>query len=328
MKFRIDHFKGVGVTMKYAKMSLKIFFCLLFFPSIGFGASLFQEGFEDTNFAARGWYDNTILQLSTIEHVAASASSVEYHFLLGATKPVNGGAIRKKFTETDSIYVSYYVKYSANWVGSGKPYHPHEFYLLTNMDGDWSGLAYTHLTAYIEQNGGVPLLAIQDGQNIDESRVGVNLTNITELRAVAGCNGDSDGYGNGECYPAGTVHWNGKKWRAGNVYFQDYPGPYYKNDWHFIEAYLKLNSIVNGKGIADGIIKYWYDGQLILDHNNVVIRTGQYPVMKFNQFVIAPWIGDGSPVDQTFWVDNLTVATSKLGLDITPPAAPTNLQVQ
>jgi len=35
--------------------------------------------------------------------------------------------------------------------------------------------------------------------------------------------------------------------------------------------------------------------------------------MRFNQFIIAPYIGDGSPVDQTMWVDNLTVATSRTG---------------
>jgi hypothetical protein len=49
-----------------------------------------------------------------------------------------------------------------------------------------------------------------------------------------------------------------------------------------------------------------------------MLRTGQYPDMKFNQFMIAPWIGDGSPVDQTFWVDDLTIATlrptAELGL--------------
>jgi len=31
--------------------------------------------------------------------------------------------------------------------------------------------------------------------------------------------------------------------------------------------------------------------------------------MQFNQFIIAPWIGVGSPVAQTMWVDDLTVAT-------------------
>jgi len=288
---------------------------------------LFQESFDDANFVTRGWYDGTNLRLSTTEHIPGSLSSAEFHFALGATKPDSGGAIRKKITPTDSVYMSYHVKYSAGWQGSNKPYHPHEFLFLTNLEGDWDGLAYTHLTAYVEQNEGEPLLAIQDGQNIDETQVGVDLTGITENRGVAGCNGDSDGYGVGDCYSAGSVHWNGKLWRAGALYFQDTPGSFYKNDWHFIEAYFKLNSIVNGKGVADGVMQYWYDGVLIINHSNVVMRTGQYPSMMFNQFIIAPWIGDGSPVDQTFWVDDLTVSTAK-SADTLAPSPPTNLQAQ
>ena len=34
--------------------------------------------------------------------------------------------------------------------------------------------------------------------------------------------------------------------------------------------------------------------------------------MRLNQFLIAPYIGDGSPVAQTMWVDNLTVATDRV----------------
>lgn len=300
---------------------------LLIFCSTAECAIFFTEKFDDNAFASRGWYDNTALQLSTVEHLSGGTSSVEYHFNLGATKPISGGGTRRKFTNTDAVYVSYYVKYSSNWQGSNKAYHPHEFLLLTNLDGDWTGPAYTHLTAYIEQNEGEPLLAIQDGMNIDETRVGQDLTNITEQRSVAGCNGDSDGYGAGSCYPSGTVHWNGKYWRAGSIYFKDAQGPYYKNDWHHIEAYFKLNSIVNGKGVADGVMKYWYDGKPIIDKSNVVIRTGANPTMKFNQIIIAPWIGDGSPVAQTFWVDDLTLATSRPADNI-PPSAPTNLRTQ
>jgi hypothetical protein len=109
----------------------------------------------------------------------------------------------------------------------------------------------------------------------------------------------------------GGIYWNGKVWKANSVYFQDTAGPYYKNNWHRVEAYFKLNSIANGKGISDGIIRYWYDGSLIIERTNIIMRTGQYPNMKFNQFLIAPWIGDGSPVDQTMWVDNLTVETTR-----------------
>lgn len=300
---------------------------------IGTGTSysqtiLFQEDFENSSLASRGWYDNTTPVLSTIEHVTGSSSSLEFRWLPGATTPISGASMRRKFAESDSVYIRYYVKYSANYTGSNRAYHPHEFYVLTNLNPDYSGLAYTNLTAYVEQNEGTPQLAIQDGKNIDESRIGVNLVGVTENRAVAGCNGSGDSYGDGLCYTVGSAHWNNKIWKANGVYFRDTTGPYYKGDWHLVEAYFKLNSIVNGRGIADGQIKYWYDGVLLIDHSDVMLRTGQYPTMKFNQFVIGPYIGDGSPVDQSFWVDDLVVATGRTGSGTSAPAPPRNLRVQ
>jgi len=280
--------------------------------NLGTGTSgdiLFSESFEDTNFTARGWYDNTNLQLTTAEHIPGSTQSLEFHFNQGATTPTSGGVMRKKFTETDQIHISYYVKYSLNWEGSNQSYHPHEFYILTNLASDWSSLASTNLTTYIEQNEGKPIIAIQDSLNIDPSNINVDLTPLTEKRAVAGCNGDSDDYGNGSCYLSGDTYLNGKQWKAGNIYFQDNTGPYYKNDWHLIEVFIKLNSITNEKANADGIIQYWYDGQLVIDHPDAIIRTGQHPNMQFNQFIIGPYIGSGSPVDQTFWIDGLNVST-------------------
>ena len=138
------------------------------------------------------------------------------------------------------------------------------------------------------------------------------MTDRTENRALAGCNGDSDGYGNGNCYSVGSVHRNGKQWKADKIYFQDIQGNYYKNDWHYIESYIKLNSISNGIGLADGIMRYWYDGELLINHNDIMMRTGINQDMKFNQFMIAPWIGDGSPIAQTMWMDNLTVANYRV----------------
>lgn len=272
----------------------------------------FQEFFEDLDFTSREWYDNTNMYLSDIEHIQGSKNSIEFHFKQGATKPNSGGAIRHKFDETEAIYISFWVKYSSNWQGSNRAYHPHEFLIMTNENGDWNGPAYTHLTVYVEHNEGVPLLAIQDAQNIDESNIGIDLTDSTEDRAVSGCNGDSDGYGLGSCYSVGSVHRNGKQWKAEKMYFVDTQNKYYKNDWHFIESYVKLNSFSNGKGIADGIMQYWYDGELIINYNDIMMRTGIHQTMKFNQFMIAPWIGDGSPIAQTMWVDNLTVANYRV----------------
>jgi len=273
------------------------------------GTILFEEQFEDTDFSSRGWYDSPGFGLTTDEHAPGSTRAVEFHFEQGATGPtVRGG--RVLFEETNSVYLSFYIKYSANWTGSDRPYHPHEFHFVTTENGVWVGPAYTHLTTYIEHNEGRPLLAIQDAENIDESRIGEDLTDVTEDRAVAGCNGSSDGYPD-DCYLSGDTHRNGKRWMADGVYFADSSGPYYKNDWHFIEAYFQLNSIVEGKGICDGVVRYWYDGEMLIDHDDVLLRTGQHPDMMFNQFMVFPYIGDGSPIDQTMWLDNLTIATGR-----------------
>lgn len=290
----------------------------------GVPAVFVREGFEDANLSTRGWYDSTGAPLSTVEYVAG-ARSLECRFQVGATGCSGGTVGRHLFPDSDAVYLSFYIKHSANWVGSGKPYHPHMFLLMTNADTAYVGPAYTHLTAYVEENGGVPLLLLQDGRNIDETRVNQDLTAITESRAVAGCNGDSDGYGNGDCYPAGTVHWNGKRWSGGTVYYDSTPGsPRYKGNWHFVEAYFKLNSIVNGKGLQDGVLRYWYDGTSVIDSSNVVLRTGASPAMKFNQFMLAPYIGDGSPLDQAFWIDDLTIAADRPVPQgaVPPPAAP------
>ncbi len=313
----IEHL-GTG-PLFIAHCSLFIVRCSLFIATSAFFISapsfsqqiLFTEDFEDANFTSRGWYDNNKLYVTTAEHIPGSRSAIEFRFLKGATTPTTGGGVRRKFAPTESVYLSYWVKYSANWEGSNRPYHPHEFHFLTDADWDYIGPAATHLTTYIEQNEGTPLLGIQDVLNIDETKIGQNLLGVTENRAVSGCNGSSDRYPPGDCYASGSGHANGKIWKANRVYFTDSSGAFYKNDWHFIEAWFKLNSIVAGKGIADGVVRYWYDGAFVIDAPDVMLRTGKNATMKFNQFMIAPYIGDGSPVEQVMWVDNLTVATGR-----------------
>lgn len=288
---------------------------------------LFQETFDDANFSSRGWFDNTGVAISTTEHITGSTASAQYTFSQGAQTAPSGGAMRMSFAETEEVYVSYYVKYSTNWEGSNLPYHPHEFYLLTNQNDAYSGLSVTHLTAYIEQNEGEPILAIQDAQNIDPNNVNIDLTNVSENRSVSGCNGVGGAAVNhDDCYGSAPNYRNEVVWRAGQVYFSDQAGPRYKNDWHHVEAYYRMNTVTNGRGNYDGVAQYWYDGQLIINHTNVLLRTGQYPNLRFDTLAIAPYIGDGSPVTQTMWIDNLTVATSKL--DAVRPKPPTNVTAQ
>jgi hypothetical protein len=206
------------------------------------------------------------------------------------------------------------VKHSTNWIGSGQNYHPHLFHFITTEDDQYVGPATTHLTAYIEENyqsaGSYASMSTQDALNIDQSRINQDLTNVTESRGVSGCNGNTDGYAT-SCYINGGAYDNEKIWRSTSPVFLPNPGAGYKGDWHEVEAYLQLNSIVGGKGQTDGVAQYWVDGQLVIDHHNVLFRTGAHPNMKFNQFLMAPFIGDGSPATQTLWIDDLAVMTAR-----------------
>ena len=143
-----------------------------------------------------------------------------------------------------------------------------------------------------------------DAANIDANNIGVDLTGVTENRAAGGCNGNGDVYAT-DCYSAGGGEWgNNKVWSA--------DGPFItRNEWHFVEAYFQLNTIENGIGIPNGVARYWLDGVLALDIQGVLFRTGAHPTMRFRQFVFAPYIGDGSPVTQTMWVDDIRVANRR-----------------
>jgi uncharacterized protein YjdB len=279
------------------------------------GTLLFQENFEDANLASRGWYDNTSTVLSTTEHISGSSSSAEYRYLVGAQTPTSGGGQRHKFTSSNSVYISFYVKYSANWVGSGKPYHPHEFYVMSTLDGDWDGPSNAYMTLYLEHNyqsGGIPWMAIQDNKSINTTfgTPPQNLVGVTENRSTSGCNGVAETNINSECFNAPP--WYNRKWLAGPIVFKPTAGPGYKNNWNFVEAYYQLNTIVNGVGQADGVMQYWFNGTLIIDRHDILFRTAAHPTLQFNQFLIAPYIGDGSLVDQSMFIDNLRVATDRI----------------
>ena len=280
------------------------------------GVILFQENFEDAALASREWYDNTNAQLSSVEHVAGSNSSAQYHFLSGATTPTSGGSQRHKFAPSNSFYLSFYVKYSPNWVGSGAAYHPHEFYVLSNLDGDFDGPSQNYLDVYIEhnyQNGGKPRLAFQDNKSVNYNFGALpnNLIATTEDRSTGGCNGVVESNIFSECFNFGT-YWYNDKQLTGPVVFQPTPGLGYKNNWNFVEAYFQLNTVANGIGQPNGVAQYWFNGTLIIDRHDILYRTGAHPTLQFNQFIIAPYIGDGSPVDQSMFIDNLRAATARI----------------
>jgi hypothetical protein len=280
---------------------------------------LLYEDFENSDYPSKGWYEGFPDKSTTAEH-KNGAHAYEAHFTPGARSVPSG---RHLFTATDKVYISYWIKYSDNWVGSGLAYHPHEWNFLTTEDGPSQGPADTHLTTYVEQNGGRPRLAIQDGKNVDSGCVLLNNGSFvgcngnfktypfTEKRSVSSANGLQGFLDLSDTYrtPGSTSgYYSARMWRADTIYFRNEPGPFYKNDWHFVEAYFELNNIVSGKGIPDGKIRYWLDGKLLINSDNILFRTASHPGMKFNQQLYGPYIGNGSTVDHKFWIDDLTIA--------------------
>ncbi|NCO41240.1 MAG: hypothetical protein COY42_33610 [Armatimonadetes bacterium CG_4_10_14_0_8_um_filter_66_14] len=272
---------------------------------------LFEELFEDTNWAARGWYDGPTMEITADERLPGSKHACVWHWRQkGDVTPDSKGA-RVRLPPVSNVTLDFHMKHSANWTWTGVNWHPHELHFVTSEDPPFIGPAHTHLTFYVEAVNGVPRLAIQDGMNLDESRVGQDLVGVTENRAVAGGNGDSDGYGPGDCYQAGDHHANGKVWKADQVYFADAAGPRYKGDWHHVRAKVQLNTVTDGKGQKDGVLQYWFDDKLLIDHHDVVFRTGQHPDMKINQFLMLPYYGPGVPHEQSIWVDDLRIYTEE-----------------
>jgi len=279
------------------------------------GTVLLQDDFEDIGFGARGWYDfASTPTLTDTTHIAGSTHALEVRFPAGATN-APWVLARRLFAPSPTVYVSYWVRYSANWVGSQQLYHPHEFEILSDLDADYTALANSWMEAYIEQNyqnGGIPRLSIQDSRAINTSYGAppINLIGVTENRSIGGCNGLSETYVVASCFSF-PPWYNDKEISAPQVWFKPAPGPGYKGNWNHVEAYFQINSIVGGIGQADGVAQYWFNGTLVIDRHDVMFRTGARPTIKFHQFVIAPYIGDGSPVNQTMWIDNLLVMTAK-----------------
>jgi len=302
-------------------MDVKIIIMLVIMSVPVHGVILFQENFEDTNFASRGWYDHLSGTVTTSEHVSGSNSAYECVYTQGQTGCSGGEPGRHKFTESDTVYLSYWVKYSTNYIGSGRPYHPHEFHFVTNKDSDYVGPAGTYLTTYTEHVALVPMMGIQDLQNVNNGCIVRNSDsydacssyNYGTSYSVASCNGKALDFTNRDCFNSGNGWYSAINWMADDQYFKDETGLYYKNDWHFIEAMWQMNTITGSTANYDGKIRYWYDGEELISSDNVLLRNPDNVDMMFDQFLTGMYIGDGSPVTQTMWVDNLTVSTHRIG---------------
>lgn len=283
----------------------------------------FTENFDDTNFAARGWYDVTAGTIDTgVYSPSGGNASLKISWTQGSTTPI--APRRHLFTASDTVYLSYWVKFGTagvTWQGSGQTYHPHIIQLLTDADGDFAAPALSHLSMRIETTLFTPRMEFQDGMRINSAQLGVNLLGTSTTHAIAGGNGSQPG-SNASYWFDGTDYWNNSDYDA--------TSPAFVNDtWHHVEVYVAMNSVSNGVPQADGILKYWVDGNLVVSQTNVYLRTAQYSTQKFDKFLLVPYIGapGGSPIAQDMWIDNLVVANQPASSQTSVPA-PTNLRVQ
>jgi hypothetical protein len=64
----------------------------------------------------------------------------------------------------------------------------------------------------------------------------------------------------------------------------------------------------------NGIVLGRFDGRLVVDRNDAILRSTDFPKMKFNQLLMAPYFGPGLlPHAQKPWIDELTVGTQRIG---------------
>ena len=241
----------------------------------------FVEKFDDAKLESREWYDMSAIRIAG--DAVAGSGCIEYEWV--ASKPITQGssAMRRLFEPSDEIYIRFCLKLSRGWGWSGRNYHPHLTHFLTTENQKWHGPAASHLTVYIEPVNGRLRLAAQDIQNKDAPH------GLTQGPLKGGYNGT----------------------------FYDSQETLFKDDkWHCIEAYFKLNSLdaESDRPNQDGVVRGWFDGELVVERTDVILRSTDFPKMKFNQFLMAPYFGPGLlPHPQTLWIDELAVGTSRIG---------------
>jgi hypothetical protein len=251
-------------------------------PAPGRPAPLFSESFDDSRLLQRGFYDGDRFAISDAQPYAG-AGCIEYAWKAGGTTPFSSSGVRRLFEPSETVYLRCYIRLSKNWGWSGRSYHPHLMHFMTTENPRYHGPAASHLTLYIEPVNGKLRLAAQDIQNKDQPH------GLTQGPLRGG--------------------YNGKFYDSKEVLFDD-------DQWHSIEAMFQLNTLdlASDKPNADGVVRGWFDGELVIDHADVVLRSADFPKMKFNQFLLTPYFGDGLlPHAQTLWIDELAVGTSRIG---------------
>jgi hypothetical protein len=103
------------------------------------------------------------------------------------------------------------------------------------------------------------------------------------------------------------------------------PPAYQLGRWYCIETLATMN----GGGQANGRIQMWVDGVATFDVTGLVLRDSANASLRFDTFMFGPYFHDGTPKQQSTWIDAVVVATDRVGClgGGGPPGAPSGLRV-
>jgi hypothetical protein len=239
---------------------------------------LFSETFDDDKLLARGWYDGNRFSIVPRDPAEGKAC-LEYHWAQRSSVSEGTSTFRRLFRPVDNVYLRFRIKFSKGWKWTGRNYHPHLIQFMTTENAKFHGPAGSHLTLYTEPQEGRLRLAGQDIQNKDAPH------GLTQGPLRGG--------------------YNGKFYDSQQVLFSD-------ERWHTVESYFKLNTLDRNQDtpVANGIARGWVDGKLVIEKTDVIFRTTDFPKMKLNQLIVAPYFGPGLlPQEQTLWIDDMTLGT-------------------
>jgi hypothetical protein len=245
------------------------------------GRVLFEEAFDDAELKRRSWYDGTSCRIA--ENPVRGKGCIEYEWVLNDQHVQGSSPHRHLFEPVDAVYIRFYLRLSKDWEWSGRNYHPHLTHFLTNENSEYHGPAASHLTLYIEPVAGKLRLAATDIQNKDMPH------GLTQGPLRGGYNG---------------------------MFYDSKEELFVDDKWHCIEAYFRLNSLdtLNDQPNMDGIVRGWFDGEKVIDRQDVLLRSTDFPDMMFNQFLMAPYFGPGLLNNaQQLWIDELVVGTEPIG---------------
>ena len=279
------------------------------------GDVLASESFENNNWTDRGWYDGT--NSTGVASGGVSGNALKWDFGVSDKSPDNFSVIRRSFNPTDEFLLEYYVKFDSGWRGSGQNYHPHFLHVVSSEDTAYQGLSRSNSGLYFETVAAqstpytnYPQISHQDMYRVNTS-AGTppnNLSGTTENRSANQCNTPYSAVGGdiGTCYNDGVGWYSATTWRADSVAIP-------ANTWTKITAYIKNNTFSSGKGNFDGIMRLWVGDKLAIESTNVLFAAGAHEGATWDKIALAPWIGDGSPIAQSMWLDELSLWTVSAG---------------